>query len=372
MLHELFADLSPLITIRSAAAAFTAFLLCLLVSPLLIGLLRKRKINDPVEKKFSDLLTEMHRSKNGTPTMGGLILLVAVLGAAGFWGYLDNSYLQVTLLVMVALGLVGFLDDYIKLTNPKRHGMSIRQKLLLQSLVGIAAGLFLQAYFTSQEAAIVLFQGDDPVRVKVNLEGTFLYLPIFRKVVELGAWYPLFVALVVVSASNAVNLTDGLDGLAIGCVTMSGLAVAVITYVVGRIDFTRDLGLPYVPGAGELTILAAALVGAGMGFLWFNCFPAQIFMGNTGSLPLGGAIGMIAVSAKHELALFLVGAIFVIETLSVLLQIISFRGWGRRIFRIAPLHHHYQFCGLHESKITIRFWILSAILALMSLATLKM
>lgn len=342
------------ITFRAAFAAVVAFVICIIIGPSLIRLLKSKKATERTEKKDSDQLIKLHHNKSDTPTMGGLIILIAILVSTLLWARLDNIFVYYAILLTLGLGLLGFADDYIKLTTPDKHGLTKSTKLFGQFILGLAIGFGLWFYF-----------------IHYLPEGTRLHIPLFKTSIELGMFYPVFVALVITASSNAVNLTDGLDGLAIGCLIMAGLAYAVMVYISGRVDYTEYLGIPYIPGSGELTIFMAGLVGAGLGFLWFNCFPAQVFMGDTGAISLGGMLGFIAVCAKQELVLFLVGAIFVVEAVSVILQVISFRGWGKRIFLIAPLHHHYQFAGLAEPKITMRFWITAAILALLSLASLK-
>jgi phospho-N-acetylmuramoyl-pentapeptide-transferase len=342
------------ITFRAAGAAFIAFILCLIFGPRIINWLRKKSLTERAEKKDSERLIELHKDKSHTPTLGGLFILLALVIAIMLWARLDNIFIIYSLLTLLGFGILGFFDDWIKMTRPNQLGMTKKFKLIFQFVLGFSLGLGLWYYFKHYSP-----------------ESTKLYLPLIKKNVELGLLYPFFVTLVIVASSNAVNLTDGLDGLVTGCFVMAALAYAVITYIVGRVDYTSYLDIPYVRGVGELTIVCAALAGAGLGFLWFNAFPAQIFMGNTGSSPLGAVLGLIAVCAKQELVLFVVGAIFVIESLSVILQIFSFQVWHKRIFKIAPLHHHYQFNGLAEPKITVRFWIVAAILALLSLATLK-
>ncbi len=342
------------ITFRSASAAIVAFVACLLIGKPVIAWLTRKKIGERTDKGDSRVLSEIHRAKAATPTMGGFFVLIAVLLTTLGFAKLFNPFVLATLYVVITLGIVGFYDDYIKLTAVRKKGLSIRMKLLFQVAIGGIVGFELWLY------------GRD-----VMPDVTTLYVPFLKETVDLGWLYPVFVTLVIVASSNAVNITDGLDGLAAGCLIIATMTYGAITYLAGRVDFSKYLGIPYVAGVGELTVVCAAIVGAVMGFLWFNAFPAQVFLGNTGALPLGGALGIIAVCAKQELALFLVGAIFVIDTLSVIIQIITVRGWNYRFFKIAPLHHHYQFLGLHETKITIRFWIVAAIFAVIALASLK-
>lgn len=401
MLYELlypFWDSFQYITFRAAGAAMMALGLTLLLGPWMIRLLARLKVRERTEKTHSEKLSELHKGKRDTPTMGGLFFMPAMILTVGLFARLDNVYVMLCFLVAIAMSLVGLADDYIKLTDLKRHGLRISTKLLCQAIVGLSVGLALMVYFHQSEdeggafgVPVLRRPGevktpaeppkrcsecgrDAPVQreaPEVRLVPFSLYLPIVKRYVDLGWLFPLLVMLVIVASSNAVNLTDGLDGLAVGCTIITTLAYAVICYVVGRVDFSRHLELAYVPGAGELTVVCAAITGCCMGFLWFNSFPAQVFMGNTGALPLGALLGTIAVFAKQELLLFVVGAIFVVETVSVALQIFSFRVWGKRIFRIAPLHHHFQFAGWSETKITVRFWTIAAILALLALATLK-
>ena len=353
LIHQFVAQFKY-ITFRSALGAMFAFILCLILFPPFIAFLKKRNISERTEKKDSELLVKIHRNKSSTPTMGGLVIILTLLLTALLWSRLDNIFVIYALLLTLGLGALGFADDYLKLTTSNQHGLTKSFKFLSQTALGLGVGFGLWFYF------------------KNNLpEGIQLYIPLFKTSVNLGILYPFFVALVIVGSSNSVNLTDGLDGLAIGCLVMAALGYTVIIYISGRVDYTEYLRIPYIPGAGELTIFSAALVGAGLAFLWFNAYPAQVFMGDTGALPLGGALGFIAVCAKQELLLFIVGAIFVVEALSVILQVISFRVWGKRIFRIAPIHHHFQFAGLAEPKITIRFWITAAILIILSFAALK-
>lgn len=347
----------PYITFRAAFAAMLAFLLCLIFAPYVIKILNARKLSERTEKKDSALLIKLHQNKSSTPTMGGIIILSTIILSTTLFARLDNIFVVYALLLTVGLGILGMFDDYIKVTTPNQPGLTKSTKFLSQFLLGLAVGFGLWYYFRKYPQS---YSG-----------GTALYIPIFKEQIELGWFYPFFVALVITACSNAVNLTDGLDGLASGCLLMAGLAYSVIVYVAGRGDYTHYLNIPYVWGVGEVTVFSAALVGASLGFLWFNCFPAQVFMGNTGATALGGTLGFIALCTKQELLLFLVGAIFVVETLSVILQVISFRGWGKRIFKIAPLHHHFQFAGVEEPKITVRFWIIAALLALLSIALLK-
>ncbi|MDH5594658.1 MAG: phospho-N-acetylmuramoyl-pentapeptide-transferase, partial [Gammaproteobacteria bacterium] len=291
--------------------------------------------------------------KAGTPTMGGALILVAIGVATLLWADLGNRYVWVALVVTFLFGAIGFLDDYIKLIQRDPKGLIPRYKYLMQSVVGLGAAFYLF------DAASVPAE-------------TQLIVPFFKNfVIELGAFYIILTYFVIVGSSNAVNLTDGLDGLAVmPCVLVSG-ALGIFAYVAGNINFAGYLGIPYVPGVGELTVFCAALAGAGLGFLWFNAYPAQVFMGDIGALALGAALGIVAVLVRHELALVIMGGVFVMETVSVILQVGSFKLTGKRIFQMAPLHHHFELKGWPEPRVIVRFWIITVILVLIGLATLK-
>jgi len=341
------------ITFRAVMASVTAFLITVWVGPPLIRWLKRMKVGQPVRRKEEvGGLYDLHHHKEGTPTMGGLLILAALLGATFLWADILNRMLLWAAGVTAALGFIGFLDDRAKLRQKGARGSSRRSRLFWQGLVALALGVAL---------------------VSDRAYPTALEVPFFKQpAVDLGVWLIPFTMLVLVGTSNAVNLADGLDGLAIGCSVMIALCLTVIAYLTGHRLFAEYLLIPYIPPAGELAVFCAALVGAGMGFLWYNCQPAAVFMGDTGSLALGAAIGAVAVLIKKELLLVLLGGIFVAEALSVILQVGSFRLTGRRIFRMAPLHHHFQLSGWAESKVTVRFWIVGAILALLSLGTLKL
>jgi phospho-N-acetylmuramoyl-pentapeptide-transferase len=341
-----------LITLRSALAAITSFVLCVGLGPHVIRFLLRKKIGEHVHTKDSAQLTEIHKTKANTPTMGGIFISFSIIISACVWGAFDSIYLIMAIVSMVLFGGLGVVDDSIKLFWPKKQGLSVRQKLVIQ---------FLFAMGISSVIAYAL---------RFEELGWHLQIPALTWI-NIGPGIVILFGIVIVSASNAVNLTDGLDGLAAGCLVMSGLAYAVISYIVGRADYSEFLNLPHINYSGELTVFCAALTGACLGFLWFNCHPAQVFMGDSGSLPLGASLGVVAISVKHELLLFLVGGIFVIEALSVVLQVMSYKIWKKRIFRIAPLHHHFEFLDWPEPRIVVRFWIVAAVLALMSLATLK-
>lgn len=343
------------ITFRAALASVTAFLITIIFAPPIIRKLQALNIGETVRNKECPDLYNLHKDKQGTPTMGGILILLGITLSTILWADVKNSFVLLALMVTGWLGGIGFLDDYKKLkSHPKssKRGLTKRTKLFAQILAGFIIGLFL--YLNPKTT-------------------TMLEMPFFKALaIDLGIFYIPFVILVITAASNAVNLTDGLDGLAIGCVALTAVAYAGMSYVTGHIDFANYLGIYYLPEAGELTVFCAAILGAGLGFLWYNSYPASIFMGDTGALALGGAIGTVAVFVKKEMLLLLVGGIFVTEALSVLMQIISFRSTGKRIFKIAPLHHHFEMCGWAESKVTVRFWIIAIILVLLSFATLKL
>lgn len=383
------------ITFRAAAAAVLAFALGIIFGPAAIRALRRRKIGDRPEKGDSARLDALHQGKKGTPTMGGLIIVGATLAATLAFARLDAFPVQVLIAAILALAAIGFVDDRAKLASRGR-GLSARRKLALQAAVGVAVGLAMQihharpmeAYAPTPDelvdardldvaAVIGGGAGVQPIpapaaRPRNLVQGTALYVPFFKRVaIPLGLGFALFAALVLVATVNAVNFTDGLDGLAAGT---SAFAIAVylaIAYVVGRQDFSAYLGLPFVPEAGEAAVAGAAALGATLAFLWFNAHPAEVFMGDTGSLPLGGTIAVLALTVKQELLLLVAGGVFVLEGLSVVLQIASFKLTGRRLFRIAPLHHHFQFGGAFETKVTTRLWIVAAMLAVAALASLK-
>jgi len=340
------------ITFRAAGGAVTAFCVSLLLGPIVIRRLQRFKVGETIRRRYVPTLYPLHANKEGIPTMGGILILASILIATLLWAKLTNRYILMVVGATIWLGMIGFVDDYIKFVTRRARELGALTKLTGQIILGLSIGLFL--FF-------------DPAFSKT------LDIPLFKELlVEFGVFYIFFVVLVIVGSSNAVNLTDGLDGLAIGCVIMAAIAYAGMSYVTGHINFSHYLRIPYVPGSGELAVFCASIVGAGLGFLWYNCFPATIFMGDTGSLALGGAIGVVAVLIKKELVLLIVGGVFVAEALSVILQVASFKLRGRRIFQMAPLHHHFQLRGWSESKVTIRFWIAAAIFALLSLSTFKL
>ncbi len=339
------------ITFRSVYAAITAFLICLLLGGWLIKVLRNAKFSQPIRSDGP----QAHQGKQGTPTMGGLLIVMAVIFSSALWGKLQNPMLLLVCFAMVWFGGVGFVDDLLKLIFKGSKGLRAWQKIVLQTVGSVIVVLlylnFLPADYPYSTSVIFPF-----VKEPVRLEWTYF----------------AFTTLVLVGASNAVNLTDGLDGLAIGSSLLSTLAFTVITYLVGNVKYSQYLHILYVPNSSELTVFCAALAGASLGFLWFNTYPAQVFMGDTGSLALGGALGTVAVIVKQEALLVIVGGIFVLEALSVILQVTSFKLRKKRIFRMAPLHHHFELGGLSEPKVIVRFWIMAIILSLLTLSTLKL
>ena len=342
------------ITFRTAMSSVTAFLLTLLIAPAVIRWLVALKMSQQVRQKEEVRgLYDLHQHKAGIPTMGGVLILLALVGSTLLWGDIFNGKLILALLGTTALGVIGFLDDLAKIRRNNSKGISARTKLLWQGLISLV---------------FVLLLLRDPT-YPTSLEVPFIK-HVFLK--DLGLLYIPLVLLVVVGTSNAVNLTDGLDGLAIGCTIMIALCLTVMSYLTGHKILAEYLLIPFVPGAGELAVFCGALAGACMGFLWYNSHPASVFMGDIGSLALGGAIGTVAILIKKELLLLLVGGVFVMEAVSVILQVVSFQMTGRRIFLMAPLHHHFQLKGWPETKVTIRFWIIGAVLTLLSLSTLKL
>jgi phospho-N-acetylmuramoyl-pentapeptide-transferase len=335
------------ITFRAGAAALTSLFLGLLIGPRFIGWLRIRQgKGQPIRSDGP----QTHLAKVGTPTMGGLMILTSVTVSMLLWMNLNNRYVWACLLVTLGFGAIGFLDDYDKVTKRSHKGVSGKVRLLMEFVV---AGV----------AAWIIVSGND----------TTLYLPFYNgPVIDLGPFYVLFAAFTMVAFGNAVNLTDGLDGLATMPVIIASLAFFVIAYLVGNAKFAHYLGIPHVLGAGDLVLLTAAIIGAGLAFLWFNAPPAAVVMGDTGSLALGGALGAVAVSTHHEIVLGIVGGLFVVEAVSVILQVFFYKRTGKRIFKMAPIHHHFEQIGWSEPTVVIRFWIVSFVLALAGLATLKL
>ncbi len=344
------------ITVRALAGAATAFLLSVLLGPWVIRTLRQLKVQQYVRKEEAPPLHALHGKKEGTPTMGGILIIGSVTIATLLWAMPLNLYVLLTLATFLFMGWVGFMDDYAKLKGKNAKGISARAKSRLQLLWALLMG-----------GALLLLP-------ETGAMARQLMVPFFKDPVvqDMGILLTLaFVALVVVGASNAVNLTDGLDGLAIGCTSSVALSYLIMAYVAGHRAFAEYLRVPYVPGSGELAVFCGCLLGGSLGFLWYNCHPAQMFMGDTGSLALGGAMAMVAILVKQEIVLVLVGGVFVMEAVSVILQVASFKLRGKRIFAMAPIHHHFEIRKWSETQVTIRFWILSILFALLGMATLK-
>ena len=345
------------VTFRSVAAAVTAFVISLIFGNFVIRKLTALKLGQPIRLAAEvHRLAELHGGKQGTPTMGGVLIIGAVLLSSVLWARPDNRFVWLALFSMLYLGALGFADDYLKVAKKKSDGISGRYKLIVQ----IILALIVTAVFLTSPL--------------LEVQARSLYLPFVKApVISNMSWFTcLFFALVIVGSSNAVNLTDGLDGLAIGCTVTVAFAYALLSYAAGNFRIAEYLQVPFYPFTGELTVVCAALVGAGFGFLWFNCHPAKVFMGDTGSLAIGGMIGVVAICCKQELLLTLVGGVFVIEAVSVILQVLSFKLTGRRIFAMSPIHHHFELVGWKENTVIVRFWILSGIFALLGLATLKL
>lgn len=346
--HSGFAIVNYL-TFRAILATLTALAIGLWMGPIVIRKLQEKQIGQSVR----DDGPQSHLSKAGTPTMGGTLILLGIAVSTLLWGDLTNHYVWVVLLVTMATGAVGFVDDYRKVVQKNSRGLPARWKMIWQSVIALAAAFYL--YSNAQSPA-----------------ETTLIVPFFKDVaIELGFFYIVLTYFVIVGSSNAVNLTDGLDGLAILPTVMVGGALGICAYLVGNVKFAEYLFLPYLEGVGEVTIFCGALVGAGIGFLWYNTYPAQVFMGDVGSLALGAALGVLAVMVRQEILLFIMGGIFVAETVSVILQVASFKLTGKRIFRMAPLHHHFELKGWPEPRVIVRFWIITLFLVLLGMATLK-
>ncbi len=366
------------ITLRAVLACATSLLIGLLAGPWVIRKLTALKIGQAVRSYGP----ETHLVKTGTPTMGGALILIAIAVSTLLWADLRNRYVWVVLLVTLGFGLVGWVDDYRKVVHRDPEGMPARQKFFWQALIGAAASLYLMFAISAPSSAnlwtvaVDWATGGFSVTLPARAD---LIVPFFKTFsYPLGALGFVVVSwCVIVGTSNAVNLTDGLDGLAIMPTVMVGSALGVFAYVVGRVDYSRYLLFPYVPGAGELMVLCAALAGAGLAFLWFNAYPAQVFMGDVGALALGGMLGTIAIVVRQEIVLFIMGGVFVVETLSVMLQVSWFKytryryGQGQRILKMAPLHHHFEVGGWKETQVVVRFWIISMMLVLIGLASLK-
>jgi len=345
------------VTFRAVAAAVTAFLISLIFGNFVIRILTALKLGQPIRGAAEvHRLAELHGGKQGTPTMGGVLVIGAVFISSVLWARLENRFVWLALFAMLYLGALGFADDYLKVTKKKSTGVSGRYKLLFQIILAV----IITAVFLSSPL--------------LEVQARSLYVPFVKApVIDNMGWFAVvFFALVIVGASNAVNLTDGLDGLAIGCTVTVAIAYAVLSYVAGNFRVAEYLQVPFYPFTAELAVVCSALIGAGFGFLWYNCHPAQVFMGDTGSLAIGGLIGVVAICCKQELLLVVVGGVFVLEAVSVILQVLSFKLTGRRIFAMSPIHHHFELMGWKENTVIVRFWILSGIFALIGLATLKL
>ena len=337
------------LTLRTILSVLTSLIISFIFGPYLISHLTNKKIAQSIR----DDGPEAHLNKIGTPTMGGLLILLSIIFSTLCWGDISNRYILVVLSVTFLFGIIGLIDDYRKVIHNNPKGLSAKYKYAAQSIVALGAGIYLY-----QSATL-------PVE-------TQLLIPFFKAYIFDMSWlYIVLVYFVIVGSSNAVNLTDGLDGLAILPTVMVAGALAIFAYLTGHIRFSDYLGIPYIPGVGEVAVFCGAMVGSGLGFLWFNTYPAQVFMGDIGSLSLGAALGIVAVVTRQELVLFIMGGVFVVETLSVVLQVSSYKLTGKRIFKMAPLHHHYELKGWPEPRVIVRFWIITVILILIGLASLK-
>lgn len=338
------------LTLRSMVSAMTALLLSLIIGPIFIEKLSRQQIGQRVRLDGP----KSHLAKDGTPTMGGGLIIVVITIATLFWGDLSNRYIWLVLSVTCAFGLIGWLDDYLKILRQNSDGLSARWKIFWQTIVALSASSYL--YMTADMAI-----------------QTDLIVPFFKEVaLPLGIGFIVFSSLMLVGMSNAVNLTDGLDGLAILPTVMVGGGLGLIAYLVGNSEHATYLQIPYIPGTGELSVFCGALIGAGLGFLWFNTYPAQVFMGDVGSLALGAALAIVAIVTRHEIVLLIMGGLFVLETASVIVQVISYRVTGRRVFRMAPIHHHFELKGWAEPKVIVRFWIITVVLVTIGISSLKL
>ena len=338
------------LTLRSMVSAMTALLLSLIIGPIFIEKLSRQQIGQRVRLDGP----KSHLAKDGTPTMGGGLIIVVITIATLFWGDLSNRYIWLVLSVTCAFGLIGWLDDYLKILRQNSDGLSARWKIFWQTIVALSASSYL---YTTADMAIQ----------------TDLIVPFFKEVaLPLGIGFIVFSSLMLVGMSNAVNLTDGLDGLAILPTVMVGGGLGLIAYLVGNSEHATYLQIPYIPGTGELSVFCGALIGAGLGFLWFNTYPAQVFMGDVGSLALGAALAIVAIVTRHEIVLLIMGGLFVLETASVIVQVISYRVTGRRVFRMAPIHHHFELKGWAEPKVIVRFWIITVVLVTIGISSLKL
>ncbi|HEV3221201.1 MAG TPA: phospho-N-acetylmuramoyl-pentapeptide-transferase [Candidatus Acidoferrales bacterium] len=354
------------ITVRTAYASLTALFIALVLGPWVIRRLRQLQIGQFIREEGP----KSHQIKAGTPTMGGVLIVIATIVPSLLWGDLRNPYILLAMGAMLSFGAIGFIDDYSKVVRRHNKGLSARGKILFQVITSFVAGIVLLALMSrgvySTQLVVPFFKNFHPDLVVHSLLNHNYIWPL--------AFVPflLFIVLVVVGSSNAVNLTDGLDGLAIGCTIIAAGALTILTYLTSNSRFATYLEIQYIPNAGELTIFCGALVGASLGFLWYNAHPADVFMGDVGSLSLGGTLGIIAVIIKQEILLFFVGGVFVLEALSVILQVGSYRLTGKRIFKMAPIHHHFELIGWSESKVIVRFWIAALVFALFALTTLKL
>jgi len=361
------------ITLRAVLATMTALVISFVIGPRMIAWLTRMKIGQSVRNDGP----QTHLAKAGTPTMGGALILVSIVVTTLLWGDLDNRFVWIVLMVTLGFGAIGWVDDWRKVVHRNPKGLSARTKLAWQSLIAIVAAVYIAFSVSAPDNArfaqmvVAWMQGGANLALPPRAD---LIVPFFKTIS-----YPLgvfgFIALsffVIVGTSNAVNLTDGLDGLAIMPTVMIGGALGIFSYVMGNAIFARYLGFPNIPGAGELAVICGAIAGAGLGFLWFNAYPADVFMGDVGALALGAALGTIAVIVRQEIVLFIMGGVFVVETLSVMIQVASFKMTGRRVFRMAPLHHHYELKGWKENQVVVRFWIITMLLVLFGLSTLKL
>ena len=351
-LHDWFSPFNVFryITFRTALAVLTAMLITFIIGPKVIKRLRKFSVTQQVR----DDGPQTHLGKTGTPTMGGVLIIISILVTILLWGDLTNKYILMMIFSLVGFGAIGFIDDYLKVVKRDSKGLRGCYKFGGQVLLALAISMF------------IYMNPKDPYN-------DVLSIPFFKKwLFDLGWFYVPFSIVVIVGSSNAVNLTDGIDGLAVGLVGISVLATGILVYISGNFKFSQYLQVLYIPGTGELTVFCGAILGASLGFLWYNSYPADVFMGDVGSLPLGGVLGTLAVITKQEIVLAVVGGIFVIETLSVVFQVASFKLTGKRMFRMAPIHHHFELKGWPEPKVIVRFWIVGIMLALLSLATLKL
>jgi len=359
LLQDLFSPLRVFryITFRGVCAAGTAFLFCLFTGEWMIGKLRQFKISQYIRKEEAPPLYELHGKKEGTPTMGGLLIIASTMVSVLLWTELTNFYVWISVATMIFMGLIGFWDDYLKLKYHNAVGLKGRWKFLFQVIWAVVvAQVLLWNHETRQRACEIMIPFlKDPVLAGIGIIGAFV-----------------FIALIITGATNSVNLTDGLDGLAIGCCASVVFSYFVMTYAAGHYQFADYLRIPFIKGVGELSVLCGGLLGSCLGFLWFNCHPAKIFMGDTGSLALGGIIAMIAILIKQELVLIILGGVFVMEAASVIIQVASFKLRGKRVFAMAPIHHHFELRKWSETQVTVRFWILSIVFSLLGILSLKL